>query len=161
MTQIIILLTYLWFAIIIKLIYVVYKSGSHDELCNALLTSQGKKSHLYSFYLLSSTDIILLYLVIESYKMFVGSPYLVYNTHIFSNSDIVFQHLIIWPLLYIFSIFLTLLDFCLPQTKTLKWYPQALLQSFCCCCCPVVASFCSHFFQEECLHGMETFWVAA
>lgn len=90
--QIIIILTYHCFALIIKFIYVDYKSGSHDELCNALLISQ-EKCYLCSFYLLASTEIFLLYNVTESYKKFVDTPYLAYNTCIFYNSHIVFHHL--------------------------------------------------------------------
>lgn len=140
MTQIIIFLTYLWFALIIKLIYVVYKSDSPDELCNAVLTSQDKKCHLYSFYLLSSTEIILLYIAIKSYKMFVESPYLVYNTYTF--------------LILILSSRTLQFDLCYLSFKCsllswifvfLKQNPSRistiLLQSFCCCCFFVVTFF--------------------
>ena len=59
----------------------VYKSGSHDELCNSVLTNQ-EKNVIY-IHFICSPQLKFFFTLLSNHKMFVESPYLVYNTYTF------------------------------------------------------------------------------
>lgn len=143
----IIFLTYLWFAIIIKLIYVDYKSGSHDELCKALLTRQ-EKNAIYIHFTCSLQLKLFLFPLLSDFIKYLLKIHIQCITYIYF-------------IVLILSFSTLWLDFCCVSFKsslfswnfkhkqnTFKGYSQSVLQSdfivvavslLLLCCVPIFA----------------------